>query len=481
MFKTDLTAQRQLFAFTVRDLVADDSDVWLYIDIFDHLDLEEFDWSYSNEGQHPIEPKLMLRSIFYGLTHGVVSGHRLETSCRNDNRFIVLSGDLRPNRRTFDRFIRRHHERIESLFVASVKMAQEMGLVKLGRVALDGSRFKGNTSRHREMKYPKMARAVCHIKEELAKLREDLAAQAAHDQHRDDKLDKEIKNREKRIERILKAKEQIELEHELKSTRRKRDEAVQKASKSLNDSEALSLDSRGNTFIFGYNAQAAVDAESQIVVAADIHASATDYQALPKLLDQVKENCGSSPESVLADLGYKSYDNMLAVEAHGANSYIAMANMKTANADIEFYEQVTPTENEHKYRCLAGKIIPLNSGRPDGSTDFQLSEKFCKDCPFATSCKGFGRKTIKIPKENQRLAAVRLLQRSRTDEFKEVYKYRKAIVEPVFGNIKNKGVKIAVTGKTNVGVWWKLVCTAHNLEKIAKSWGRSSGFSLAPA
>lgn len=466
MFLTDQTNERQLFAFTVRDLVADDSDVWLYMDLFDSLNLEAFDWSYSNEGQHPIDPKLILRTIFYGLTHGVVSGHKLETVCRNDNRFIVLSGDRRPDRRTFDRFIRRHHERIESLFVDSVRLAQAMGLVELGRVALDGSRFKGNTSRHRAMSYEKMERAIGHIKAELASLRASLAEVNAGETALDDRLSKDLASKEKRLARIKAAKEQIEKEHAAKSKGRKSAGIKPGTRKSLNDPEALSLDSRGRTFIYGYNAQAAVDSKSQIVVAADFHDKAADYQALPSLLSQIEESCGQQAAEVLADLGYKSGDNILEIEQRGALPFVAVTSKDGAEADIEFYEQITPLGEPHEYQCLAGKRLTLNHRGADGSTEFYFSPTFCRDCPFANTCKVKGRRTVGVPSEEKRKAQVRLLQRSRTKGFKETYKYRKAIVEPVFGNIKNKGMRIYVVGKTKVRTWWKMACTAHNFEKI---------------
>src|SRR5437764_10305175 len=103
MFQTDRTVDRQLFAFTPRDLVAADSDAWLYIDLFYQLDIEAFDCDYVSQGQAAKDPRLMLRTIFYGLTHGMVSGRKLAEACRNDNRYVVLSGDTRPDCRTLHR------------------------------------------------------------------------------------------------------------------------------------------------------------------------------------------------------------------------------------------------------------------------------------------------------------------------------------------------------------------------------------------
>jgi transposase len=124
--------------------------VYLYVDLFELLDVGEFESDFSPAGEAVIHPTLMLRSIFYGLTHGVVSGHKLAAMCKFDARFMILCGEQSPDRRTFDRFLARHAPRIEALFAKVVQLAQKMGLVSLGRVAIDGSQIKANTSKNRQ-------------------------------------------------------------------------------------------------------------------------------------------------------------------------------------------------------------------------------------------------------------------------------------------------------------------------------------------
>lgn len=209
MFQSDQTKQNRLFAFSPRDLVSEDSDAWLYMDLFDALELQEFNEAYEFQGQAAKEPRLMLQTMFYGLTHGVVSGRKLQEACRHDNRFIVLSGDLRPDRRTFDRFIRRHEHLFKRLFVQVVRLSQEMGLVALGRVALDGSKFKAPADR--DMVYAKMDRAIGYIEENLRKLKEDLArANREEATELETKLNQEMRDQTIRRERIARAKAAIE-------------------------------------------------------------------------------------------------------------------------------------------------------------------------------------------------------------------------------------------------------------------------------
>lgn len=470
MFEADHTLQQQLFAFTHRDLVSKESDVWLYIDLFESLDTSDFRERYRGQGQIAKEPKMILRTIFYGLTHGVVSGRKLESACRNDNRFIVLSGNTRPDKRTLHRFLIRHGDSMPSLFAKTVRLAQEMQLVSLGRVAIDGSRFKANTSSHKKMKYDNMQRAVGYIEDELNKLRKDLElSNAAEATEVEDNLPDEIKDKSTRLSKIQKAIEEIEKEHKEKNRSKSEENPRDSDQKSLNDPEALSLSHKTKGFMFGYNLQAAVDEKSQIIVAADLHHKATDYQSLPKLLEQTKENCGASPSEVLADLGYKSADNVIAIEQSNSTPIIAVGSKEYAEAEVEFFEQVSPTSNPKEYRCMSGKILRGYTHKRTGGLDFSIPKEFCKGCAFADSCKAYNKKSVSIPAEEKRQAMQRLYSNSRTQEFKDHYKRRKAVVEPVFGNIKNKGLKILVKGKQKVSLWWKMACAAHNIEKIIGS------------
>jgi transposase len=455
-----------MFVFTVRDLVAEDSDVWLYIDLFEKLDLSSFYADYVSQGQPGIDPDLMIRTIFYGLAHGIVSGRKLAEACRNEVRYVVLSGEQRPDFRTFHRFVERHHERLEALFVQVVRLAQKMGLVSLGRIAIDGSRIKGNTSRHKAMSYGRMQPAIDKIKEELAALRAQLASEnAASAREAQDSLPSEIARRESRLAKIEAAKKALEDEA-------KEERVDPTAQKSFNDLEAMPMAKVGHEFKYGYNAQAAVDEKAQIIVAAELHDSPQDSHALPVMLDKVGETCGQSAADVLADSGYQSGPNLEAVEAEGSTPYIAAAcGEDTAEPTVA--EQVVPTATPHEYLCLAGKQLPVRVRRGDGRTDIHLPAGFCDSCPLQSSCKLFKKrtaKTITIMSESHRQAHASNLARLRMPDGKAIYRRRKAIVEPVFGNIKsNKSMRILVKGRRKVGTWWKMAATAHNLEKIVSA------------
>lgn len=464
MFRSDLTAQRSLLAFTVRDFVADKSDVWLYVDLFDHLDLEDFDSDYVSQGKEGIEPKLILRSMFYGLTHGVVSGRKLGEVCCHDARYLVLSGEQRPTARTFQRFLVRHAARIDALFVQVVKLAQGMGLVRLGRVAFDGSRFKANTSKHKAMSAGRMDQAMVQIREELAKLKTDLEkTNAAEDGGRDSSLPDEIKRREQRLAKIKAAKEALAKDYE-------GEQVPEKAQKSFADHDALPMAKANDAFQYGYNCQAAVDAENQIIVAADLHDAANDYQALPGLLEQTKENCGASAAAVLADCGYKSSENLAAIESHGAAAYVALGKGEDiASQDVRASITVeTKDSGETVVTCPAGQNMSIKLRHADGSLGVRLPKRACRKCPMQEQCplRPLTQKSIHLPRPEHFNAVMGNHARMQSAEGREIYRRRKVIVEPVFGNIKNKGMKILVRGRGKVANWWRVACLAHNIEKV---------------
>ena len=221
-------------------------------------------------------------------------------------------------------------------------------------------------------------------------------------------------------------------------------------------------------FMYGYNCQAAVDADHQIVVAAELHDSAADTQALVPVLKKVKENCGENPNAVLADAGYKSIENLETLPSE-VTPYIAVGKGEF-NPERNHLEALQFDEKTDGYRCPAGKLIPTQCRRKDGSFGLRLNPEFCLACPYAGTCPLYTYAQcdtpFRVPKESQRILIVRHQQRMKSELGKRIYRLRKAIVEPVFGNIKNKLLRIGVRGNRNVARWWKMACTAHNIEKI---------------
>lgn len=467
-FRTDKTNCDSLFAFSVLDFVPTDSDVHLFCDLIDTIDLREFDNVYSQVGEKPIDPKLMLRTILYGLCYGIVSGNKLAAACKYDTRFIILSGDQRPDRRTFDRFFIRHAEAMPNFFKSIVQLAQASGLVGLGRIAIDGTKLKANSSKHKAMSYDYMLKAVEKLEAELAELRKSMAIENAEEATLDGRIPHEISLREKRLKRILGAK--VRLEEEARKNNQEAPEG--KAQKSFNDLDALAIKNKGKEFLYGYNAQIAVDETAQIVLATTLHDSSNDTHALKSVLEQAVENCEQAPEQVLADAAYgKAADNFSHIEDIGATPVIAMGKGESEGGEVaaDLLEHI----NEYdKYVCPAGRVCFNEKLDADGSREIKLGKRFCGDCPKRKECPLFRKqgRSVKVPPEKHRAARAANAARMKTDKGQADYRRRKAIVEAPFGNIKwNRGFRLYVKGRQKVYVRILVAFAAHNLGKIVKA------------
>jgi len=346
-FRVDKTKSDVLFAFNVRELIPEDSDVFLFCDLLHSLDLTEFYNVYSDVGEKPIDPEIMLRTILYGLCYGIVSGNKVSAACKYDTRFMVLSGCQYPDRRTFDRFLIRHAKAMPNFFKQIVKLAQESGLVGLGRLAIDGTKFKANTSKHKAMSYGYMVKAVEKLDQELALLRKSIECENHEEATLDGRIPEEIRLREKRLSKIQAAKKRLEKEAEEKNLK----VPESKAQKSFNDLDALSISNKGKDFFYGYNVQAGVDEKSQIVMGVTLHNSCSDTHGLQPVLEESLNNCDGTYNQVLADAAYgKEASNYFAIEAKGSISVIATGKGEsegdTICSDIPEYD-----EAQEEYRC----------------------------------------------------------------------------------------------------------------------------------
>ena len=459
MFRTDRTLSRQLFAFTPRDRLPESSDVWLYMDLFDALDLDDFYFDYSAQGEEGLDPRLILRTVFYGLTHGVVSGRKVADACIFDNRYIVLSGEQYPSYRTFYRFIERHGERLEGLFVQIVRLAQKMGLVSLGRIAIDGSRFKANTSKYKAMNLEQMDVAVDRIRQELAELKANLTKDNCLERN-EAMMSGAIRRREFRLSKIEDAKRALQAESE--------GQPSPKATKSFADVDALAMQGKGE-FVYGYNCQAAVDDRNQIVVAAELHSNQADTHALHTVLDSAEKVTGKRAKSFIADAGYRAVANLELARMRGITPFIAVGTGKKSG-ERPYLEQIRYSAKNDSFLCDDERRLKHHQHRRHGLRDIKIPLDFCEKCTRKTTCLLHPKlgHIVRLPSPIQHKLLVEHQTRMRSAVGRAMLRKRKAIVEPVFGNIKNKGIRIGVRGTRKVAVWWKMACTAHNIEKIIR-------------
>jgi len=404
---------------SVRDWVDPDGLPAFISDLVDGLDLAPFLAAHDEpRGMPPYHPALMLKVLLYGYAIGVTSSRKLEERLQSDIGFMFLAGQARPDHKTIGEFRRRHLGAFHALFLDVLVLCQRAGLVKLGRVALDGTKVKADASKHKAMSYARMGEREAALEAEVRRILDeaeaiDQAEDALYGEARGDELPPELRTREGRLRKIRELK--AELEAEAKARTGDPDATPEpKAQRSFTDPDSRIMLSKPDGFIYGYNAGAVVDDTAQVIVATDLSVEATDTRSLPDLVEQVERNTGRRPKRLLADAGYLSDDNLAHLAARGIDAYVAVRRDRHSTAP-------PPTPR--------GRI------------------------PEALS-----------PRE-------RMARKLTTKAGRAHYARRKAIVEPVFGQIKEAHGfrRFSLRGRSKVSAEWQLVCAVHNLGKLFRS------------
>ncbi len=418
------------------------------------LDLSAVYASYESErGFPPYDPRLMLKLLLYGYANGVCSSRALERSNHRDVAVRMLCSGQHPDFRSIARFRLRHLEALSELFVQALRLCAEAGLVKLGRLALDGTKLRASASRHKAMSYERMTKKESELGAEIAELRakarallaEAAATDAAEDElygadRRGDELPDELASRESRLQRLREAKESLEAQASERERRRRgalaaegreprtppsgRDPFAPKPTDQRNftDPESKIMKTSDGSFHQCFNAQAVVDGEAQVIVAAELSSEAPDARQLAPALDQLADNLETTEAELaddavlLADAGYFSEDNVETATAHGLDPYIATGRHKHSDPP------------------------PIAPRGP-------------------------------IPKHatpKQRMA-----RKNRTRKGQAVYSRRKAIVEPVFGQMQTVQAarQLLLRGQTAARAQWRFNCAIHNLLKLHRAGG----------
>lgn len=404
----------------------------------DGLDLSAILATYSEErGFPPYHPGMMVALLLYAYSQGVYSSRRIAKGCEERLDFAAVTGMQHPDFRTVSDFRKRHLVALNGLFVQVLMLCRAAGLVKLGHVALDGTKIKANASKHKAMSYGRMKETEPKLAAEVHRwLAQAGQADKAEDREfgkdlRGDEMPDWAANKQQRLAKIRAAKAALEAEAKASADaeRSDRDGDAHNASKPGPKPKPISEtpkdraqrnftdpDSRvlltKDGFIQGYNAQAAVDAQAQIIVAHGLTNAMSDQAQLAPLLDRIKTNFKQNPDEVSADAGYCSEANLKTLKRRRIAAYIA------------------PGRQRHDALNAAGG----RRHRP-GSLVAKMAAKL----------KRAGR-------------------RSR-------YRLRKQVVEPVFGQIKHaRGFRqFLLRGLEKVRCEWSIICTAHNLAKLANA------------
>lgn len=421
--------------------------VFFISDVVDSLDLSAIMEHYQKDelrGRPGYHPAMLVKLLIYGYAQGKTSSRKLERSTYEEVPYRVLSGNTHPDHDSIAAFRKRHLPALAGLFTQVLRLCQEAGLVKLGHVALDGSKIKANASKHKAMSYARLCRSEEELRNEVERLladaeREDQEEDRLYGSARGDELPKELAFRESRLKKIREAKAALEEEarreaeeeahrQEERTKEREQKEAARgrkfggkapripdpakatpqpRKQKNFTDPEScLMKDGATGGFIQAYNAQVAVDEKSQVIVACTLSAQPSDAAGFLPLLAETEAQLGCLPEKVSADTGFYGRANLLTAEEQGLDCYIP----------------------------------------PPRPVSDSLSEKM--------------REKLKEPAGA------------------DLYRRRKTVVEPVFGQIKEiRGFRqVSFRGREAVGDEWRLICLTHNLLKLFRA-----GVVLEPA
>jgi transposase len=426
------------------------------------LDLSKIYGHYGRRdgrGKAAYHPVMMVRVLLYGYCVGVMSSRRIERASYDDIAFRYLCADQHPDHDTISDFRRLHLPVLAQMFTQVLQLCNKAGLVKLGHVAIDGTKLQANASKHKAMSYNRMEEKEKQLRAEVDRLlalaeETDAAEDALYGKgNRGDDLTGEMARRESRLKKIAEAKAALEQEARehaeaaKKAAEAKREDRLKKeqergkkfggrpaqipdpeqarpeptAQRNFTDPESRIMPDGGRkgSFVQAYNAQIAVDDKAQVIVAAEITQESNDKRQLAPMLERVEQNMGAKPEAATADAGYFSEDQLTDKRVEGIALYVATGKQKHGEEPPDLPDS----------DVLSGTVVEPQSAKE------------------------------------------KMKQRLKTDAGRALYKMRKAIVEPVFGQIKAaRGIRaFLLRGIGKVQAEWKLICATHNLLKLFRS------------
>jgi transposase len=469
--------------------------VHLFVDLVQSVDLSHFVIPPGPKGEKPYHPHALFGILAWGYLHGVRSSRKLARLARQEATFVYLAGGGQPHYRTLARFRRENAAAFRTIFQETVVLALRLGLARLGHVALDGTKLKANTSKHKAMSYGRMRQREAQLREEIARLVEQAESQdAAEDQEYGIDSDgysvgEELARREARLARIEAAREHLEAEQ--REAQGLADDVApviaDKEQRSFADPDARIMLMKRGEYDYAYNAQAGVDGESGVIVVAELTNVAPDVGHLPaaarevRALRAVAELPADHLTTMSTDAGYFSGENA-AEDGAGLDLLIAAGRDDPAQpagpapepGKVYAIDRFGYDAARDVWVCPAGNLLvrpapaPGTLGRPTLHR-YVAASADCAACPLRANC-------LQPDEERRELNAQRsrstgaMRFKLRQPDARRRYARRKAIVEPVFGQLKDargftafslRGLALA-TGE------YLLACLAHNLGKLLR-------------
>ncbi len=436
------------------------------------LDTESIEAKYSFKGQNTYHPKLMLSLFFYGYATGVRGSRQLEGKCTSDQIYIYLMQCYNPDHRTISDFRKNNTKEIGEYFIDIIRILNELGCSRVGKIHIDGTKLKGNASAKRSKDKKGYEKWLTEIKEEIEKI---IKEAEAIDKQEDESC--EMAEQQKEIMQKLTDRKYLKskIEEALKVLKEEDRKKI-----NLTDNDANHMKAGGSKDIRpSYNCQAAVT-DDGVIVAAEAVTEANDRKQLEPMIEQTETNIKETVEEVAADSGYGSYATYEYLEEKGIDGYVPddhFRQYKSGEYEKEenryHYSNFKYDESTDSYICPEGKPLKYWKTRKNKTRRRQWNHKVyrgreCRECTKRSLCTKSKVRELLIDTREPLLQKMR--EKLSSEEGKKKYLKRQCTIEPVFGHLKfNLGYRnFLLRGIEKVTAEFKLMCIGWNIKKMLK-------------
>jgi transposase len=444
-------------------------------EIIEKLDLTRCNRKYLHTAGEPAyDTRGMVKILIYAYMRGITSSREMARQCEENIAFQFLTRGHCPDFRTIALFRRKKRHLMRWVFKKTVMLARQMGIARLGLVALDSVKMAADASSRKKM-------TEVQLKEELGKLDEYLNKVEASDKKEDSQYGSDTRGDELPSDMVGAQQRKEKLEKALAILKERQSEAKRQPPKdvSIVDPEAPWV-KKGGKFMRGYSAQVAADSEHQVIVAVKATAEGTDNEQLNPMLQEVEKTTGQAPERLVADSGYYTDDAVLQASKSKTDCIVpdseTAAQLNNPKRDenkkgVYHVSRFAYDEASDEFTCPQGKKLRfVRNHTKRGQTQKVYRCTDCQDCPFREQCteSAGGFRSIEVRKDHVEIRRIR--EKPKTEDGKAIYKKRKTIIEPIFGRWQhNWGIRrLRLRGLAGFSIELHLMAIAHNLMKLSQ-------------
>jgi transposase len=487
-FRTLARNQIDLLGFSLDDLVEPDAKCRFIVHLVSQLNLDSLYGQYSDVGNYAIDPSALLATWFLGYSEAITGSRKLESRCKRDTHFMYTSCNLKPDHTTLSRFRKRHLDLIPDYFVEIIRLAQKNGISDFKHITIDGTKIQAASSPRKSKDAEALDRYLAAVRENIAEYMKQCDEIDLLDGSISTDTLSEIQEKLQKLKdlenTLIERKNELE---QRKQTLRKYHQQTHQIN--IVEPEAFNMrHANGKQTLPAYNAQASVDAETQLIVAADLVQDRADFDLFSRQHQIIENNLGQDPKRMYtADSGYHNLEQLEYIEEHQIDAIIndlqpESRSLNKENPDVKELQNskrrlersdFVYDSQEDKYICPSGRSLNLTGIKTIRKRPKRIYQSDnCNDCLLIEQCLSKKNKTnIRcIQRDRQEILAEQMAMRLNTQQAKDRLFVRKTTAEPVFGNLKsNLGFRrFSLRGLENVRNEFNLMAIAHNINKLYK-------------